>query len=138
MCLINDRRQDRRIGEWISSCVDVRYQPSNVCFGVEENGELIGAAMLNEYNGSNICIHQRISRPRGMTRGLLKSAFSFAFDHLRVARVTGVVKISNQKAIDINLRMGFEVEGVLKRYLPDGDGYVHMVMWKENCKFIGG
>ena len=135
--LIRSPDRDREIGMWISEKVDVEYVEGDVCFGVEQDGKLIGGAMFNDYNGSNIYIHQRMDSPYGMTRELLHAVFSFAFEFLKVRRVSAAVLGSNRKAIDLDLKLGFEVDGVLKKFLPDDD-LIHMVMWPENCRYLGG
>ena len=134
--IINDRTQDRRIAAWIAEEVEVGYNPQCICFGVEHNGELIGAAMFNDYNGANICLHQRMKKPNAMTRELLRTVFDYAFNVLKVVRVTGATHTSNVKAIDLNTRLGFLIEGVTTRYYPDGDGIIMMVMWPEYCRWI--
>jgi len=137
--LIRTPSRDREIGTWIAEKVDVEYDEGNVCFGVEQDSKLIGGAMFNDYNGSNICLHQRMDSPYGMTKQLLRAVFEYAFVYLKVRRVTGVVLGKNQKAIDLNKKLGFEVEGVLRKYFLDDEGgdVVHMVMWPENCRFLG-
>ncbi len=82
MTLINDRNRDKELGTWISEKVDVDYLEGNPCFGTENDGELVGAVMFNSWNGSNVCIHNRIEHPAAITRGLLNTVFSYAFKHL--------------------------------------------------------
>ena len=135
--LIRTPERDKEIGMWIAEKVSVDYVEGNVCFGVEQDGKLIGGAMFNDYNGSNICLHQRMDTPYGMTKQLLHAVFTYAFVFLGARRVTGVVLGANQRAIDLNRKLGFVVEGVMKRYFPGDDGdVVHMVMWPENCRFL--
>jgi len=138
MVLINDRNRDKELGMWISEKVDVDYFDGNPCFGTEKDGELIGAVMFNSWNGSNVCIHNRIEHPAAITRGLLNTVFSYAFKHLGARRITGAVVGNNYKAIALNLKLGFELEGVFKNFFAGPDGTVtHFVMWPEKCRYIG-
>ena len=138
MTLINDRNRDKELGMWISEKVDVEYLDGNPCFGTEKDGELIGAVMFNSWNGSNVCIHNRIDHPAAITRQLLHAVFSFAFKTLGARRITGAVIGNNYKAVALNLRLGFELEGVFKNYLPGERGdIVHFVMWPSTCRYLG-
>jgi RimJ/RimL family protein N-acetyltransferase len=136
--LINDRARDKELAEWIAKSVDVTYQQGDICFGTEKNGEVIGAVLFNEWNGSNVCAHQRMESAHAITRELLHTAFSYAFKFLKARRITGAVIGNNPKAVTLNLHLGFELDGVFKDYFPGNDGTItHFVMWPERCKYLG-
>jgi RimJ/RimL family protein N-acetyltransferase len=137
--LINDRARDKELGLWISEKVDVDYVEGNICFGTEQGGAVIGAVMFNSWNGSNVCVHQRMDTHFAITRDLLHTAFSYAFTFLKARRITGAVIGQNAKAIALNLHLGFELEAVFKDYFPGREGSImHFVMWPEKCRFLGG
>ena len=137
MKLINDRNRDKELGMWLSEKVDVDYLDGNPCFGTEKDGELIGAVLFNGWNGSNVCIHNRIEHSAAITRQLLHTVFSFAFKTLGARRITGAVIGNNHKAIALNLRLGFELEGVFRDFFAGEDGTVtHFVMWPEKCRYL--
>lgn len=136
--LINDPERNRELGQWISEKVDVDYVEGNVCFGTEKDGELIGAVMLNGWNGSNVNIHQRFDESFAITKKLLHTVFTYVFKVLGARRLTGAVVGSNAKAIALNLHYGFELEAVFKDFMPGKDGTImHFVMWPEKCRFLG-
>lgn len=138
IALINDRARDKELGSWISEKVDVDYVEGNICFGTEQDGKVIGAVMFNSWNGSNVCVHQRMDSHFAITRDLLHTAFSYAFTYLKARRITGAVIGQNAKAIALNLHLGFELESVFKDYLPGTHGTImHFVMWPEKCRFLG-
>jgi RimJ/RimL family protein N-acetyltransferase len=137
--LINDRARDKELGDWISEKVDVEYVDGNICFGTEQDGKVIGAVLFNSWNGSNVCVHQRMDSQFAITRELLHTAFSYAFTFLGARRITGAVIGQNAKAIALNLHLGFELESIFKDYLPGTHGTImHFVMWPEKCRFLGG
>ena len=136
--LINDRARDKELGAWISEKVDVEYVEGNICFGTEQDGKVIGAVLFNSWNGSNVCVHQRMDSHYAITRELLHTAFSYAFTFLKARRITGAVIGQNAKAIALNLHLGFELESVFKDYMPGPHGTImHFVMWPEKCRFLG-
>jgi|WetSurMetagenome_2_1015567.scaffolds.fasta_scaffold418514_2 RimJ/RimL family protein N-acetyltransferase len=138
MKLINDRARDKELGAWISEKVDVDYVEGNICFGTEKDGTVVGAVMFNNWNGSNVCVHQRMESHFAITRELLHTAFSYAFTYLKARRISGAVIGQNAKAIALNLHLGFELEAVFKDHFPGKDGTIlHFVMWPEKCKYLG-
>lgn len=135
---INDRNRDKELGSWISEKVNVDFVEGNVCFGTEQDGQLIGAVMLNGWNGSNINIHNRMDSHLAITRNLLHTVFDYVFNYLKARRLTGAVIGNNAKAIALNLRLGFELESIFKDFFPGPDGTVtHFVMWPEKCRYLG-
>lgn len=134
---INDRNRDRELGAWISEKVNVDFIEGNVCFGTEQDGKLIGAVLLNGWNGSNINVHQRMESHHAITRNLLFTVFDYVFNHLKARRLTGAVVGNNAKAITLNLHLGFELESIFKDFFPGPNGTVtHFVMWPEKCRFL--
>ena len=93
--------------------------------------------MFNDWNNSNVCIHNRIDHPAAITRQLLHAVFSFAFKTLGARRITGAVIGNNYKAVALNLRLGFELEGVFRNFFAGDEGTVtHFVMWPEKCRYL--
>jgi len=70
-----------------------------------------------------------------MTRQMLSRAFAYPFVQLGLRRVTGLVPKKNKAALNMDLRLGFEIEGLCRNALPDDDVYV-MGMLREHCQFI--
>ena len=139
MTLINDRTRDKELGEWIGEKVAVDYTPGNPCFGTESDGKVIGAVMLSDWNGSNVNIHQRMESPHAITRDLLFITFNYVFNYLKARRLSGSVIGNNYKAIALNLKLGFELEGVFKDHFPGPEGTItHFVMWPEKCRYLRG
>ena len=46
------------------------------------------------------------------------------------------VDASNEKAININYKLGYELEATLKQAGSDGGDLLIMVMWRENCNIL--
>ena len=55
------------------------------------------------------------------TKRVLKILFFLAKDVFHLKRINALTKAGNQNAIDLLTRLGFEQEGVLKRFYETGD-----------------
>lgn len=90
--------------------------------------------MYEDYNGVNIVCHIAFE-PHSLDRQFLGLIHQYPFIQLGVKRITGLVAETNKKALNLDLKLGFEIEARLKNATPTGDMLV-LVMWKENCRYL--
>jgi RimJ/RimL family protein N-acetyltransferase len=107
-----------------------------VGIGVESNGKIVGAVIYHEWNGASIRIHV-VSNNSGhwATREWFHVIFSYAFDQLKVKRITGFTPESNKRALEFNKKVGFVVETKIVDAELDGNLLV-LKMNRNDCKWI--
>ncbi|MEN6526405.1 MAG: GNAT family protein, partial [Candidatus Polarisedimenticolia bacterium] len=103
--------------------------------GLERNGELVGGVVFECFTGTNANIHVAGSGSYWMTRVFLFAVFGYAFNQLKLKRLTGYVEAANTRALGFNRKLGFTQEAVLKDAVPSGDVMI-MCMRREDCRFI--
>ena len=110
---------------------------NHTAVGLERHGEIIAGVVYENYTGPNIFAHiAGIPGRRWMTRNFLYAIFHYPFVRLGVERITAPVEAANEDALKLNRHFGFQNEAVLRGAMPSGD-LILMVMWKQNCRFIG-
>ncbi len=106
---------DKTVADWVSTKNGKSLQYWNHAIGIINNeGLLIGAATFHEYNGSNVefCFYG----PQSVTHNIMRQLVNFAFDVLKVNRVTARTPRRN-KIVNRHLpRYGFKVEGIMRHY----------------------
>ena len=73
--------------------------------------------------------------PGWMNRAFLKASFAYPFRQLGKARVTGRIDALDAKTLDIDKRMGFQIEGRLRNALGDRD-IIIVGMLRQECRWI--
>ena len=104
--------------------------------GVEKNGVIQGAVVYHEWNGGSIRIHVVSNHSKTwVTREWLHVIFYYAFDQLKVKRITGFTPEVNTAALEFNKRVGFVEEARLKDNEATGDTIV-LKMTRKDCRWI--
>lgn len=124
-----------RIGKWVTEKAGGQYQPGNTGIALERDGELVVGIMYDGYTEASISMHSRCDDPKATTREFYRIIFDYPFNQLKVKRATVIVSTANERAQQIDERLGFVREAVLKDYFPDGDAIIYY-MNKEQCRWI--
>lgn len=106
--------RDTEVANWLSGQISQPIVPPYVCVGFIKNGQLAGAALFNDFNFSNIEL--TIYGPGCMTRQAIRFVFLYAFDLLKVNRVSARTRRSNAVMRKLLPRLGFTYEGTARRY----------------------
>lgn len=69
-------------------------------------------------------------------RGFLHDVFRYPFLQVGLQRLTVVASEDNGSALEMNLRLGFQCEGRLRRYFGETDGIV-LGMLRSECRYLG-
>lgn len=126
-----------RVSEFCARMLETEGWASHKAIGLERHGEIIAGVVYENFTGPNIFAHiAGIPGRRWMTRQFLYAIFHYPFVRLGVERITAPVEASNVDALKLNRNFGFENEAVLRGAMPSGD-LILMVMWKQNCRFLG-
>lgn len=107
--------QDESVEKYVSQNLGVTIAPPFTAIGAtKDNRTLCGGVVFNHWNGSNIEFH--LYGPGVLTRENLRGIFHYAFVQMSANRVTASVKRSNRPVQKWLPRLGFEFEGISKRF----------------------
>lgn len=127
-----------RVGAWVGSRVGLQYHPQD-CYalGVEQDGDIIGGVLYNQWNGASIAIHMAGEPGRPwITRAALKRVFYFPFEYLQVKKIIGYVRQTNTASRRLLEHLGFSLETRIEDVFPDGALLVY-TMARDRCRFLG-
>lgn len=140
--------QDINILQWAQNRIskdlklDVYFNPeSSVVVSAHDNDSLHGVVVIYNHNPpANVEIAIVTDSPKWCTKALIKRVFSYCFNELQVSRVFAQVKSNNDKALDMNERLGFKQIAVIPDYYVQSDGEIcnnHVLsMTKSECKWL--
>ena len=106
---------DARVAGWVSERIGHPISPPYVAIGMTDDGRLYcGGAVFNCWNGANIELTIAMERP--VTRGILRALYHYVFIQSKATRLSAHTKRSNKKVARLLPKLGFQFEGVAKRY----------------------
>jgi ribosomal-protein-alanine N-acetyltransferase len=110
-------------------------KPTSICLGAFEGDELVGYVINSRYVDAwhvmNVAVdpdHQR----RGVASRLLERLFELTRDDERRG-YTLEVRVSNEGAIDLYERLGFEPRGIRRGYYTDNREDA-LIMWRDSIR----
>lgn len=129
---------DGSIAAWVCKGLDMDTAElgENMTIGIKRGEELIGGLIYN--NGrENIDIWWTLytTDRRWCTRRILKKLFGLAFEKLNCRRINLLVSQGNCKSQELVNRLGFKVEGFLRKYRTNGEDCFIFGMLKNECKW---
>jgi len=103
-----------------------------------DDGTIKWAVIYDGYEPEgSIHIHIAIDNPKYVTRQAISAVFEYPFYQLGVKKVLGIVNSENHNALTFDLRLGFQIEHVIKDAYDRGDMYI-LSMTLEQCRWIRG
>jgi len=129
--------QSARIGKWVAEQVEQKSSWGDFyAMGAENNkGELVAGFLMNNHNGSNATGHWAIAKTGKYLPELIRHFFTYAFEHCKLKRLTGMTSTSLPKSLALAKHLGFEEEFVMKDGAEDGDMQL-LVMRPETCRWL--
>lgn len=126
---------DDSVASWVME--KAGYGAHNCMRGIgwKSGDKLIAGVAYEKQTKNNVWAHIRIDKPP--PRHFWWAIFAYPFEQLGCLRISGSIASTNVKAINLNKKMGFEVEASLKDAGQFGDDLIIMVLWKTKCKFLG-
>jgi ribosomal-protein-alanine N-acetyltransferase len=108
-------------------------KPTSICLGAFEGDRLVGYVVNSRYVDAwhvmNVAVEPESQR-RGIATQLLEHFFELTRDDERRG-YTLEVRVSNQSAIAVYERLGFESRGIRRGYYTDNREDA-LVMWRES------
>lgn len=126
--------QGPEVAEWVMEKAGGMAHNGMTALGYVKDGKLVAGFAFEGFMGKSMTAHQR--QDSSATRGFWKAVAEYVFVTCKCERVTGPVPASNEKAVRLNKKIGFEVEAVLKKAGPEGCDMLLMVLWKDKCRML--
>lgn len=101
------------------------------------DGEILWACIYDHFESGSIQMHIAVDNPKYVTRQAICACFEYPFYQLGVKKVLGFVNSENHTALTFDLRLGFQIEHVIKDAYDRGDMYI-LSMTQEQCRWLRG
>lgn len=123
---------------WANQVLGVRFDPAMTAWisNLNEDGSPAAVAVFSFCTRNN-CEMSVASdlRARWASRHFLGICYRYAFNQLKVARVTAVVEDDNEKSLRMCRKLGHVEEARLKCWFGEKDGIV-MRMLRSECRWL--
>lgn len=125
--------QSEKVAKWAGDKFGLSFVDPYWAIGIVRNNELVGAAILNGFEASNIELSAvgAGAFSKSVCRILAKTIFVAN----SCERVTVRVRADNEYVLRVALKFGWKKEGVLRRYYGDTDCVI-LGMLKSECRFL--
>lgn len=120
--------------EWINERVGLARSEDFRAIGRVKDGKLVAVCAFTGYNGASLQMHMAIDGGM-LSRHHLKESFRYAFEICDCKVVFGMVPAGNTRALEIDLRLGFEEVANIAGAHPDGSLHI-LMMRRENCRWL--
>lgn len=124
------------IGCWVCNRTNGVYTAEDsYAIGVVSNGEVKAGVVFDHWNGKSVAMHVAVEDPRAITRKFTWLCFDYAFNQIGADKLLGFVAQDNEDALNFDLKLGFEVEAVVRDACPGGDLLI-LTMTREQCRWL--
>jgi hypothetical protein len=107
--------RDRDVAEWVTDKIGLVISPPYTAIGATMDGRsLCAGAVFNQWNGSSLEI--TLYGPGCLTRGNVSGIYHYVFVQCGAQRLSATTKRSNRRMCRLLPRLGFEFEGISKRF----------------------
>lgn len=138
-CIIPDF--DGRVAQWVSDSIkknDYAWLQERLCsFAFVDNNKLLGGLVFHNYEPEHSLWWTVYSNDkRWCNRRMLHAMFGLAFEHYKCRRINVLVDEDNKASLRFVQKLGFKIEGKLRRFRSaDKDSYL-LGMLKDECSWI--
>jgi RimJ/RimL family protein N-acetyltransferase len=121
---------------WARGRIGINEKPEffRAMASVDSNDEFMFVVVLTNFTKRNVDINIAIDGSKMAPRGtveIFNEVFSFIFDKLHIARVTGLVKDKNKQSKNIVEHFGFKSEGVMREVFEDDNLHIYGFLARE-------
>lgn len=106
---------DARVSTFIAERLNMPLCPPYTCMGWEKDGEIVGAALFNCFEGPDVHVSAAGS---GWTRGFLRAVGDYVYRQLGCERMT--LTTESYEVAGLAERLGGKVEGLLRSHFGKG------------------
>lgn len=122
--------RDARVAEFVGGEIGVIFSPPLSCIGIEKDGEIIGGAVFNNYEGKDIHLS---AAGRGWTRGFLAEVGHYVYTVLDCQRMTVIT--AHPGVVRLAEKLGGQVEGLLRSHFGAGEDAFIVGVLREEYRF---
>lgn len=112
-----------------------RFGPSTA-IGVIRRGVLVGGVVWHNYQKHDIELSAAFDTPAWCLPQTLRDIFAYPFLYLGVVRITTITGRKNKPARRFDERVGFRLEGVIRKGLDGREDNCVYGMTREECRWI--
>lgn len=124
------------ITEWVAAKVGIHPIPGiDKSIGIVRQGEIAGGVVFTNFTHTTISMHCAFETPFAMNRDFLWMVFDYPFNQLQVKKVLGFVSSANERALKLDMKLGFQHEATVYEGYSDGDMLI-LSMRRENCRWL--
>jgi RimJ/RimL family protein N-acetyltransferase len=127
---------DQILARWAGDRLGIADFGPYTAIGVVHRGEVVAAAIYNNYRPPNIDITFASASPRWASRGAIRAMLRYPFVQLGCMRLTAVTQAQNAPARAFLHRLGFCQEGVHPDALPSGDAVSYGLLARDAARWI--
>ncbi len=131
--------QDERVAAWLATRIEgFEYgdTPYTAIGLLDSGGQLIAGSMYTHYVQRDVRVTFALAGVRSCTRYFLGECFRYPFLGLGCHRMTTVVREGNCASRNWCVRLGFELEGQLREYFPNGEDCLIFGMLRSQCRWL--
>lgn len=134
--LVYGRREE--LLAWAAERIGIeRFREDARAIGIEKAGQLAGVVVYDTFSPTDCHMHVASDGSgHWLTREFLAHVFAYPFIQCGYLRVTAPIAESNTKSLNLNLRLGFKIEGFHPYAAVDGGAMVTTALMREDCKYL--
>jgi L-amino acid N-acyltransferase YncA len=107
------------------------------CISLHRDGILQGGVVYTGFLHASIILHMAGNETNWATRDFLWMVFDYAFNQLGCRKLVGLVPAYNSRAIKVDIKLGFRLEGRLTETLADPEeDLLILTMTRDRCKWL--
>lgn len=128
--------ETERLVAWASDVIGFVPRPDVMAIGWQEHGQLRAVTLYDSFSPCDCNIHiASDGSSQWLRKSFLQRSFMHPFVQWKFRRVTGLVPAKNTAALQFDLKLGFQREGLCRHALPDDD-IIILGLLREDCRFI--
>lgn len=122
--------RDARVAEFVGGEIGVVFSPPLTCLGIQRDGQIIGGAVFNIFEGADIHVSMA---GRGATKGFFAEVGHYVYTVLGCERMTIITE--QTKVVRLAERLGGKVEGLLRGHFGAGKDAFIVGILKHEYRF---
>lgn len=107
----------------------------NAIARLNSKGDILGVVAYNGFAGQTCCIHDA-GEGNWLSKDFLRAVFDYPFNQLGIVQIFATVAASNEKALNLDRRVGFKDFARIKDGWKDGEDLMVLSMRREDCRWI--
>ena len=100
-----------------------------------DTNDTVGLVVFDSWTTTSVQVHQIVINPMVLRHGFFEEACDYVFSFAERELMIGLVPSDNEKAWQMNRKIGFEIAATVKDGMAYGVDTVIMTMTKEQCNF---